>query len=162
MALRIYRRFNLFDLIEIAGACAGFIGGLKPFLKRGHWLPGIFIGIALGLVFYIVARIPRIIADALVTRWIRRKQTDQLKAMLVDNYPIATYVILELIRRNEDVSFVKERLFHLLESDCSETRKYGWNNLCVFYPNTASQIDDYDPFSSLEHCKMVLDRLKNT
>ncbi len=162
MALRIYRKFNLLDLIEITGACAGLMSGLMPFLKRGHWLLGIFTGIALGIVFYLVARIPRIIADALVTKWVRSKDTQQLKRMLEEDYQLITYIILELIRRKEDLSHVKECLFKHLSLNCDERRKCGWNNLCLFYPELAKQIENYDPYSSLDQCQMILKKLKNT
>ena len=73
---------------------------------------------------------------------------------------IQTLALLNLQLRGEEVQVYLPRVIALLESDNSRTRLFGRDALRWVFTKLAVQINDYDPFASVEECRRKVSVLR--
>lgn len=137
--------FLFFQLLFlIIGLIAGIYFGGSYF----GWLGGIiggFFGAVLG--FFILGRIPLLLGFLFLRDDLKKCDNLTLKKRLETQYYISHLIIAELASRGELVEQFRDYIFSQLQSDNFNERDFGWQNLNVWFPELAAQIESFDPTS---------------
>jgi hypothetical protein len=156
------RQPNLFDMLHVGGIVAGIWIGITTGNRTGGVIGamiggilgsvvGHFAGIAPWHAFWAIGRLNTKLTS---TERLRKKlQTDQFQA---------AWLIAEMIRRGEPVESFWPWILSLLESDSFYERAHGWDNLNIWFPRIAKQIDGlYSPQTPTARCKKYVTRIRN-
>jgi hypothetical protein len=151
--------FTIFDLLQLTGAAGGICVGAACGKHYFGWpgaVPGCIAGFFLGSF---LARIPLALSFRVLKRRIKKASNEELKKDLDGKYFLSLHLIAELGRRGEPVERFWPYVLSLLGSDSSDRRRFGWQNLRIWFPRMAELIKDFNPNSSTERCREDLRKI---
>jgi hypothetical protein len=137
-------------LLPLLGLITGlFLGGTLGAAKGGVWgfILGALSGAALGLV---CGRIPALVVYSVIIRGLKRKSTEQLRALLAGReYRAVNLAIVEL-----------NLVLGMLVSNAYDERCRGWAAMLTAFPERAQSIGDYSPTDTIEVARSKVARLR--
>ena len=153
--------FTLFDLIQGisigGGAWLGFTTGRREFGVAGALLGGIlglvvgqFVGIAPWYVFWTGFRLT-----------CKFSSIERLRRKLKTDYFMADRLIAEMIVRGEPAESFWPFVLSLLRSDSFPERHSGWENLNIWFPRIAKQMEGFTPHAPTETCSRYVKKIEN-
>lgn len=166
--MRLYRlplmggtAFTLFDLIQgislAVGAGEGFRIGGREFGVAGAFLGGVlglvvgqFVGIATWYVFWAGFRL----AD-------KFSSIERLRRKLKTDYFVADRLIAEMIVRGEPAESFWPFVLSLLRSDSFPERYSGWENLNIWFPRIAKQMEGFTPHDPIKISSRYVKKIEN-
>ncbi len=153
---------TLFDLLQVMGVIGGAWIGLTKGAKESG-LAGAILGGVLGLVIgYFVGLAPTwvfwVVFDYL---GIRKRRTEPLKKRLAKDHGFAFRLIAELVLRGEPAESFWPFILLLLQSDSVSERYSGWENLNIWFPRIAKQIEGFTPHEPTEKCREYVKKVEN-
>lgn len=155
------RAVTIFDFIQVIGIIIGAWIGFK--WGRGSFgLFGALGGGGLGLVVgYFVGQVPWYLAWVVFEIALRSASKERLRKRLQTEHFIAHLLIAELIVRGEPVDSFWPYIMSLLQADSFYERYHGWENLNIWFPRIAKEIEGFDPSVSVERCRKHLVEITN-
>lgn len=155
--------FTIFHLLQLIALVIGLIAGAYYGGNYFGWLGGI-LGALLGAFagFAILGRIPFLLSFAILRCDLKQTDTATLKENLKTQFFISHLIIAELVRRGELVEEFRDYIFSLLQSEYFDQRRFGWQNLNIWFPELAAQVETFDPMSPANESKTKLASLQGT
>jgi hypothetical protein len=155
------RAVTLFDMFQVigigGGAWLGIQTGSRDFGVAGAVVGGIVglvAGQALGLapwyLFWVVIRLHD-----------KMTSTQRLREKLRTEYPFADRLIAEMVVRGEPVESFWPYVLSLLNSDSFFERAAGWENLNIWFPGIAKQIEGYNPQDPATICRRYVMKVEH-
>ncbi len=139
-----------FDLLQLLGILAGIATGLSIGHACFGWV-GAAVGGVLGLLAgYLVGRLPWLIAWGIFRFRIKSTSTERLRKRLETQYFISHLLIAEIVVRGEPAESFWPYVLSLLRSDSSDQRRFGWQNLRIWFPRLAKQAEGFNPEDPVE------------
>ena len=153
--------FTLFDCLRFMGALLGL--GLGTRLGWECLGPvGAGLGAVVGCVIgSIVGQVPAKFIGWVIDRELGRLPTDALRAAVRDcSWPPNT-VLIELLRRGEDVDPELPIVLDLLADEDYFRRGFGWGALSSVWPELVARIPGYRVYATPEHCRQQVAALRS-
>ncbi len=133
--------FTLFHVFELIGAVIGGVSGLVFGQKAFGWI-GALLGGPLGFyVGLVVGRLPYSVVFAWMRRDLKKCDTPTLKSRLQREFFLSQFIIAELVVRGEPVEQFKQYVLSLVQSDSSDKRRFGEQNMRIWFPEGAPAAD---------------------
>jgi hypothetical protein len=87
--------------------------------------------------------------------------TESLRKKLHTESFFSDRLIAEMIVRGESVESFWPYILSLLQSSSFFERAYGWDNLNVWFPRIAKEIEGFEPQAPTERCREYVMRIAN-
>ncbi len=154
---------TLFDLMHVGG----IIGGIWVGITMGDRISGVTAAVIGGILGFVAGHfvggivpwyIGWVVFDLL---GIRRRRTEVLRNRLQTGQYMADRLIAEMIIRGEPVESFWPYILSSLRSDSFYERAQGWDNLEVWFPRIAKQIEGFRPQDSVEACRRYVAKIEN-
>ncbi len=150
--------FDLIQLIGLAvGAWLGFTTGSKAFGVASALLGGIlglvvgqFVGLAPYYIFWAGERLT----------W-KFSSIERLRRKLKTDYFMADHLIAEMIVRGEPAESFWPFILSLMQSRSFPERYSGWENLNIWFPTIAKQMEGFTPDGPTEMCRRYVKKIEN-
>jgi hypothetical protein len=157
----ILAQLTIFHVLSFAMLVGGIVLGYELGSRWGVLLAigGAVIG---GLCGLVAGRLPLLLA-IWASRWfLRNKTSHELRGLLRDDGFLApNVVLLELLRRKEDIGQELPVVLEMLESDDVERRTRGWHALATAFPRQTRYFHDYRLDDPTEICRGRVQRFRD-
>ena len=146
---------TLFDVLQWGAAFGGMLYGVRVGARFG-WV-GVIGGGLVGFVGgSILGRVPWVISRGWYRWHLKRTSTEELKSELKEQYYVSHLLIAELVIRGEPVEQFWPYVLSQVRGEFSDERRFGWENLRIWFPRMAQQVEGFDPCASTEACREKL------
>jgi hypothetical protein len=152
---------TLFDILPLLGAVAGLVLGVAGGASLAG-LPGGVAGVLIGCpAGFVAGRLPLLLVLRALSRDLARKTAAELRADLRSHACLTpNVVLLELLRRGEDIRPELPVVLDMLVSEDFGRRGQGWAALLSAFPELAAQVPDYHISDTVPECRRKTDQLR--
>jgi hypothetical protein len=156
-----HTHITIFDLFQVLAMGGGLWFGVKTG-DRGFGAAGAVVGGVLGLVVGHFVGVGPIHFFWVVFRLLDKlTPTEMLRKKLLTEHYIAYRLIAEMIVRGEPAESFWPFVLSALQSDSFYERYHGWENLNLWFPRIAQQIEGFDPNAPTERCRKYVTKIEN-
>ncbi len=156
------RAVTLFDMFQVMGIGGGAWLGIQTG-SRVFWVAGAVVGGIIGLVIgQTVGLSPWYLFWVVIRLHDKMTSTQRLREKLRTEYYIAERLIAEMVVRGEPAESFWPYVLSLLNSDSFFERAAGWENLKIWFPRIAKEIEGYNPQSPATICRRYVMKIEHS